>query len=86
MNDRVFRGVGKLYSSEKIQPNAHERLWGLIYFKITLDLKDMIVLMISNFTKLWPLEENVCDGFYIFFVFIISFTKYEKSILKFVVV
>ena len=36
-----------------------------IYFEITLGLKDIIALLISNFTKLWQLEEYFCDRFYI---------------------
>ena len=52
---------------QKFRPiNAHERLHGFLYFKIRLGLKDMNVLFILSFTKLWPVEEKFCHGFNIF--------------------
>ena len=49
---RVFTGVGKFCNSAEIWTNAHERLFGFLYFEIKLGLKDMIVLLISDITKI----------------------------------
>ena len=38
-------------------------IWHGIYFEITFGLKDMIVLLILNFAKLWQLDEKCCDTF-----------------------
>ena len=55
------------------------------YVSELIGLMDMIGLLISNFTKSWQLEENFAIDINIF-VFIISSTKYEKSIAKFLVI
>ena len=53
MEVRVFRGVENYVIQQKFRPIPMNGIIGFLYFKITLGLKDMIVLLNSNFTKLW---------------------------------
>ena len=72
MEVRAFEGVGKLFQFSKSVPQCS---WKVLYFEITFGLKDMIVL-ISNFTKLWQLKEKKYVKFNIFFKICTYFWKY----------
>ena len=69
----VFRGVGKLCNSVEFRPMPI----GGLYFEITLGEKDKLLLL--------HLEENFAIDFR-YVLYIIFFTKYEKSIAKMLVV
>ena len=69
MDVRVFRGVQNYVIQQKFRPMPMKGIgFEILYFEIILGLKNRIVLSISNFTKLWPLELNFCDIFYILFI------------------
>ena len=71
MEVMVFRGVGKLFNSAEIQTNVHERA----SIKFTLGMKDLIILLISNFTKLWQLEEIFAVDFTYFCIYNFLYKK-----------
>ena len=84
-----IRGVGKLCDFQKCRPNPMKGYRDFYYSHLHMGwtstnkgVKDMIVLSISNFTKLWQLEEKCCYSFYIFCFYNLLY-KIWKSIAKF---